>query len=242
MVGTRTRQRRTCLTALVATVAFAITAAAPTAHAQSPNPNTDSGQGTVPVPTATPKPAQPAPTPTVAPITPAPTATAPAPSTARPPAVPAPATAELSSRQLRRAVRPLAGCIPTLPKAQRRVIVRRAGVRGFDQITRSEVATRLGLSTAEVATREQLALRSLRAAARARDCVADSDGQPAGAARPHSKRASGGGKKQDKSKSAVAAVVEPARSFAADHPTSLVIALAIALLCAALLVREVWRF
>jgi Sigma-70, region 4 len=207
----------------------ALLASAATAAAQAP-PNSESGQGTVPKATPSPK-ATPAPTARAPVATPTPPVTTPAPPVApvAPGATPRPAPSEPSSAKLRRRIRPHVGCIAALPRAQRDVIVRRAGVRGFKGRTRAEVARSLGLSRARVAGRERQALRGLN--------------------RAHCKQAAGKGKGTPASTPAATPAAVPALtssskadvSYAEDHPVLFYLAIGIALLCAILLVREVRR-
>ena len=86
---------------------------------------------------------------------------------------------EPSPRQLRRVLAPLAACVATLGRRQERVLVRRAGLRGFKGASRVETAARLHLSVRRVARLEHRALRALRRKARAGACDA-----PAPAAAP----------------------------------------------------------
>ena len=62
---------------------------------------------------------------------------------------------------------PLAACVATLGPRQERVLVRRAGLRGFKGASRAETAARLHLSVRRVARLEHRALRTLRRKARA---------------------------------------------------------------------------
>ncbi len=86
---------------------------------------------------------------------------------------------EPSPRQLRRVLAPLAACVATLGPRQERVLVRRAGLRGFKGASRAETAARLHLTVRRVARLEHRALRTLRRKARAGACDA-----PAPAAAP----------------------------------------------------------
>jgi hypothetical protein len=79
---------------------------------------------------------------------------------------------EPSSRQLRRVLAPLAACVATLGRRQQRVLVRRAGLRGFKGASRVETAARLHLSVRRVARLEHRGLRTLRRKARAGACDA----------------------------------------------------------------------
>jgi len=79
---------------------------------------------------------------------------------------------EPSPRKLRRVLAPLAACVATLGRRQERVLVRRAGLRGFTGGSRAEVAARLGITATRVARLEHRALRSLRRKARGGDCSA----------------------------------------------------------------------
>jgi hypothetical protein len=79
---------------------------------------------------------------------------------------------EPSPRQLRRVLAPLAACVATLGRRQERVLVRRAGLRGFKGASRVETAARLHLSVRRVGRLEHRALRALRRKARAGACDA----------------------------------------------------------------------
>ena len=79
---------------------------------------------------------------------------------------------EPSPRQLRRVLAPLAACVATLGPRQERVLVRRAGLRGFKGASRVETAARLHLSVRRVARLEHRGLRALRRKARAGACDA----------------------------------------------------------------------
>jgi hypothetical protein len=67
---------------------------------------------------------------------------------------------------------PLAACVATLGPRQERVLVRRAGLRGFKGASRAETAASLHLSVRRVARLEHRALRALRRKARAGACDA----------------------------------------------------------------------
>jgi hypothetical protein len=88
---------------------------------------------------------------------------------------------EPSPRQLRRVLAPLAACVATLGPRQERVLVRRAGLRGFKGASRVETAARLHLTVRRVARLEHRGLRALRRKARAGACDAPA---PAPAAAP----------------------------------------------------------
>ena len=79
---------------------------------------------------------------------------------------------EPSPRQLRRVLEPLAACVATLGPRQERVLVRRAGLRGFKGASREQTAERLHLTVRRVARLEHRALRTLRRKARAGACDA----------------------------------------------------------------------
>ena len=79
---------------------------------------------------------------------------------------------EPSPRKLRRVLAPLAACVATLGPRQERVLVRRAGLRGFKGASRVETAASLHLSVRRVARLEHRALRTLRRKARAGACDA----------------------------------------------------------------------
>ena len=79
---------------------------------------------------------------------------------------------EPSPRKLRRVLAPLAACVATLGPRQERVLVRRAGLRGFKGASRAETAASLHLSVRRVARLEHRALRTLRRKARAGACDA----------------------------------------------------------------------
>jgi hypothetical protein len=67
---------------------------------------------------------------------------------------------------------PLAACVATLGPRQERVLVRRAGLRGFKGESRAQTAASLHLSVRRVARLEHRALRTLRRKARAGACDA----------------------------------------------------------------------
>ena len=77
---------------------------------------------------------------------------------------------EPSPRKLRRVLAPLAACVATLGPRQERVLVRRAGLRGFKGASRAETAASLHLTVRRVARLEHRALRALRRKARAGAC------------------------------------------------------------------------
>jgi hypothetical protein len=79
---------------------------------------------------------------------------------------------EPSPRKLRRVLAPLAACVATLGPRQERVLVRRAGLRGFKGASRAETAASLHLTVRRVARLEHRALRTLRRKARAGACDA----------------------------------------------------------------------
>ena len=80
-------------------------------------------------------------------------------------------TREPSSKRLKRLLKPLAGCVATLGPLQERVLVRRAGLRGFKPQTRRQVAKTLHTSRTRVARIERRALGNLRRTARAGGCA-----------------------------------------------------------------------
>ena len=178
---------------------------------------------------------------------------------------------EPSSKRLRQLLKPLAACVATLGRRQELVIVRRAGLRGYRGQTRSELAKTLHTSRTRIARLERRALRSLRRAVRAGGCaspapmaaapesrVAATVSAPvsqAGSGPPPDRQAVKGVTKSrsrsvverfaDAGRDAVvdapAAVTEPLRSFADDHPVTFALAMLLTMLCAALLVRELRR-
>jgi hypothetical protein len=79
---------------------------------------------------------------------------------------------EPSPRKLHRVLAPLAGCVASLGRRQERVLVRRAGLRGFTGASRAETAARLHLSVRRVARLEHRGLRALRRKVRAGACDA----------------------------------------------------------------------
>ena len=79
---------------------------------------------------------------------------------------------EPSPRKLRRVLAPLAACVATLGPRQERVLVRRAGLRGFKGASRAETGASLHLTVRRVARLEHRALRALRRKARAGACDA----------------------------------------------------------------------
>ena len=178
---------------------------------------------------------------------------------------------EPSPRQLRRVLVPLAACVATLGPRQERVLVRRAGLRGFKGASRAETAARLHLSVRRVARIEHRALRTLRRKARAGACdapepapvvaatrVSGSLPAPAAptAAAPRQEvkavQESGGGSVDVVAGSApklrnvapvagAEAAVRAGRSYAEEHPFQFALAMLVTLLCALLLVRELRR-
>ena len=83
---------------------------------------------------------------------------------------------EPSTKRLRRLLEPLAGCVATLGPLQERVLVRRAGLRGFKPQTRRQLAKTLHTSRTRVARIERRALGNLRRTARAGGCAAPASG------------------------------------------------------------------
>jgi hypothetical protein len=166
---------------------------------------------------------------------------------------------------------PLAACVATLGARQERVLVRRAGLRGFKGASRAETAASLHLTVRRVARLEHRALRTLRRRARAGECDAPGPAPavagtrvsltlPAPAApAPAAPRqevkavqASGGGNVEVVAESAprlrnvapvagAVAAVRAGRSYAAEHPFQFALAVLVSLLCALLLVRELRR-
>ena len=164
-------------------------------------------------------------------------------------------TREPSSKRLKRLLKPLAGCVATLGPLQERVLVRRAGLRGFKPQTRRQVAKTLHTSRTRVARIERRALGNLRRTARAGGCaVPASSAQSPGTASTSgsalvaeqiaapaetaggsaSERGAVKGISESRSDSvvdsvastgrdALAAISEPARSFARDHPLTFAI-------------------
>ena len=86
---------------------------------------------------------------------------------------------EPSSKRLRRLLQPLAACVATLGPLQERVLVRRAGLRGFKPQTRRELAKTLHTSRSRVARIERRALGNLRTAVRAGGCAIPASSAPA---------------------------------------------------------------
>ncbi len=78
---------------------------------------------------------------------------------------------ETSSKRLRRLLEPLAACVARLKPLQERVLVRRAGLRGFKARTRRELATILDTSRARIGRIERRALHNLRREVRAGGCT-----------------------------------------------------------------------
>ena len=95
---------------------------------------------------------------------------------------------EPSTKRLRRLLEPLAGCVATLGPLQERVLVRRAGLRGFKPQTRRQLAKTLHTSRTRVARIERRALGNLRRTVRAGGCAAPASGAPV----PGSASTSGG--------------------------------------------------
>lgn len=178
---------------------------------------------------------------------------------------------EPSPRELHRVLAPLAGCVALLGPRQERVLVRRAGLRGFKGASRAETAARLHLTVRRVTRLEHRALRTLRRKARAGACDAPepapsvaasrvSFSLPAGAA-PATAVArqgvkgvseSGGGARNVTAKrgpklrnvapvAGAEAAVRAGRSYADDHPFQFALAVLASLLAAVLLVRELRR-
>jgi hypothetical protein len=79
-------------------------------------------------------------------------------------------------RELRRAVARLQGCLARVPRAERRVLVLRAGIGIARTRSRAEVARMTGLQRARVARLERRGLRQLRALGRAGACAVSSGG------------------------------------------------------------------
>jgi hypothetical protein len=79
-------------------------------------------------------------------------------------------------RELRQAVVRLQGCLARVPRAERRVLVLRAGIGTARMRTRAEVARITGLRRARVARLERRGLRDLRALGRAGACAISSGG------------------------------------------------------------------
>jgi hypothetical protein len=77
---------------------------------------------------------------------------------------------ERREQRLRRIARALGGCVSALPRFQERVIVLRAGLRGHEPRSRSEVATIVERPVRRVARAERRALRVLRAEDRRAGC------------------------------------------------------------------------
>ena len=175
---------------------------------------------------------------------------------------------EPSPRRLRRVLAPLAACVATLGPRQERVLVRRAGLRGFKGASRAETAASLHLTVRRVARIEHRALRTLRRKARAGACdapepapvvaatrVSGSLPAPTAAAPRQEVKAvqeSGGGSVDVVAGSApklrnvapvagAEAAVRAGRSYAEEHPFQFALAMLVTLLCALLLVRELRR-
>jgi len=180
---------------------------------------------------------------------------------------------EPSSKRLRRLLKPLAGCVASLGPLQERVLVRRAGLRGFKPQTRRQLAKTLHTSATRVARIERRALGNLRRTARAGGCTTPASSAPApGAASPAgtlvaervaAPAQTGGGESASErtavkgvaesqsdsmiesvastGRDALAAISEPARSFADDHPLTFTLVVLATLLCGVLFVRELRR-
>jgi hypothetical protein len=86
-------------------------------------------------------------------------------------------------RALRRVVVRLQGCLARVPRAERRVLVLRAGVGIAHTRSRARVARITGLRRARVVLLERRGLRHLRALGRAGACAAPDGGNPAVRAR-----------------------------------------------------------
>jgi len=84
-----------------------------------------------------------------------------------------------SSKRLRRLLAPLDACVAALRPLQERVLVRRAGLRGFKPQTRRQLAKTLHTSRSRVARIERRALGNLRRAIRAGGCATPAPGAPA---------------------------------------------------------------
>jgi hypothetical protein len=166
---------------------------------------------------------------------------------------------------------PLAACVATLGPRQERVLVRRAGLRGFKGASRAETAARLHLTVRRVARLEHRALRALRRKARAGACDAPepapvvaatrvslslpAPAAPTAAAPRQEVKAvheSGGGGADVLAESApklrnvapmagAEAAVRAGRSYAEEHPFQFALAMLVTLMCALLLVRELRR-
>jgi hypothetical protein len=67
---------------------------------------------------------------------------------------------------------PLTACLSALGPRQERVLVRRAGLRGFRGLSRAELAASLGIRVGRVARIERRALRTLRRLVRENRCAA----------------------------------------------------------------------
>lgn len=175
---------------------------------------------------------------------------------------------ELPPRRLRRLLQPLAGCVDALGPLEERVLVRRAGLRGFPGQSRTEVARSLRISRTRVTRVERRALKRLRRLVRTGRCdapappaeapasaAAEIVGTPAAAtgqgriAVKHSS-ASGGSGSLSKTLIDTAKAMPPvaatelgasARRYADDHPFQFGLAVLVTLLSALLLVRELRR-
>lgn len=177
---------------------------------------------------------------------------------------------ELPPRRLRQLLEPLAGCVSALGPTQERVLVRRAGLRGFRGESRAELAASLGISRARVARIERRALRTLRRLVRAGTCAGPAPAVAAPAtvsmilpasevSSPDRQAvkdsfASGGALLgapllgsllKDGStlppQAEAKGVTSAARSYAHDRPFQFGLAVLVTLLCALLLVRELRR-
>jgi Sigma-70, region 4 len=178
---------------------------------------------------------------------------------------------EPSPRRLRRVLAPLAACVATLGPRQERVLVRRAGLRGFKGASRAETAASLHLTVRRVARLEHRALRTLRRKARAGACDAPGPATavagtrvslplpaPAAPTAPAPRQEvkavqeSGGGSVDVVAESApklrnvapvagAEAAVRAGRSYADEHPFQFALAVLVILVCALLFVRELRR-
>jgi hypothetical protein len=82
--------------------------------------------------------------------------------------------ARTRDRELRQAVVRLQGCLARVPRAERRVLVLRAGIGTARTRSRAEVARITGLQRARVARLERRGMRDLRALGRAGACAVSS--------------------------------------------------------------------
>ena len=74
--------------------------------------------------------------------------------------------------QLRNALAPLLGCFYAVTPFEQEVLVMRAGLDGGTPISRTNLASALGLTTADVSRTERTAISRMRGAARADGCMA----------------------------------------------------------------------